>query len=798
MRSLRLAWRQLAAEPGYSAVTILGLAAGFATCFVLMMYVAFTHGYNRHVPDVQDVHAVKWRPNFLHDPLWLDAVPAPFLGAAQRTGMAGAAAMALGVGGGVEAPGGMLRVTGLAVTPGFPAVFGTRAAQGDLAQALSRPDAVALTWRTAEKITGTRRVLGKVLRIDGKNLTVLALLDDPPAASALRYGMLVGVDSVLVPQDQRRHLESEWGMVAGQLFVRLAPGITQAAFTDQLQRAVDAPFEADIPAPLRARLAGRRIVDVGLTPLLDLYFDPDLAGIGNRGDRKTVLGLGAVGILVLLLAAANYVNLATVRALRRQPEIVLRKVLGAGAVRLAGLFLAEALLVALLATALGLVIAWLLLPMLSVLLDQPLDEMAAPATLLAALATGALTGLLAGLYPAWVALDMRPSAALAARREHESRGGLWLRRTLTVLQLTVAMGLTAGTLAVAWQTRHASSADPGFDPAPLLVLELPRALSQSPEGRQLREALRHLPHVQGVAYAENGVGQPIVGLNDTVRGANGMQATLVHRSVSTDFFQVYGARAPAGRAFDPAIEEDGKLKGVMLNAEGAKALGFDPVETAVGAVVHLSGADRATTVIGIAPHLRQESLRERPRPMLYLNYLDAHVLTIRTDGATREVAHQAEAAFRRYFPDDIPAVRSAASYLAENHAQDLRLATLLGAASAVAIVLSAFGVYTLSAYNVQRRAREIVLRKLYGAGRPAIARLLGREYLVLLGAGALIGLPPAALAIHAYLARFVDHAPIGGWTLLGAAAIAVLVAMLATARHTIAALRAAPAAVLRG
>jgi putative ABC transport system permease protein len=294
------------------------------------------------------------------------------------------------------------------------------------------------------------------------------------------------------------------------------------------------------------------------------------------------------------------------------------------------------------------------------------------------------------------------------------------------------------------------------------------------------------------------VGQPIVGMNDTVRGVNGTEATLVHRSVSTNFFQVYGVRALAGRTFDPAIEEDGKRKGVMLNAEGARALGFDPAETAVGKPVTLSGHNRTATVIGIAPHLRQESLRDRPRPMLFLNYYDAQVLTIRTDGDRREVARQVENLFRRYFPDDIPTVRPAAHYLAENYAEDLRLAVLLGAASIAAIVLSAFGIYVLSAYNAQRRAREIVLRKLYGAGHGAIAGLLGREYAVLLGAGALIGLPPAALAIHAYLARFVDHAPIGGWTLLGAAVIAVLVAALATLRHTIAALRIAPAAVLKG
>jgi ABC-type antimicrobial peptide transport system permease subunit len=173
------------------------------------------------------------------------------------------------------------------------------------------------------------------------------------------------------------------------------------------------------------------------------------------------------------------------------------------------------------------------------------------------------------------------------------------------------------------------------------------------------------------------------------------------------------------------------------------------------------------------------------------------MLTIRTDGDLRVLEQQAIGLFGKYFPDDIPLVRPAASHFADNYADDLRLAQLLGAASLVAILLSAFGIYVLSAYNVQRRAREIVLRKLHGAGRAAIARLLGREFAVLLAVGAVIGLPPAALAIRAYLAAFVEQAPIGGWPLVVAAAIAVLVALIATARHTIAALRATPVAVLR-
>jgi putative ABC transport system permease protein len=115
----------------------------------------------------------------------------------------------------------------------------------------------------------------------------------------------------------------------------------------------------------------------------------------------------------------------------------------------------------------------------------------------------------------------------------------------------------------------------------------------------------------------------------------------------------------------------------------------------------------------------------------------------------------------------------------------------------IATAIAAFGIYVLAAYSVQRRAREIVLRKLYGAGNVAVGRLVMREFLVLIGAGALLGLPPAWLAMQHYLAGFTERAPIGAWTIMGALLVAAAVALGSTLRHTLAAVRIRPALALR-
>jgi putative ABC transport system permease protein len=131
------------------------------------------------------------------------------------------------------------------------------------------------------------------------------------------------------------------------------------------------------------------------------------------------------------------------------------------------------------------------------------------------------------------------------------------------------------------------------------------------------------------------------------------------------------------------------------------------------------------------------------------------------------------------------------------YADDLRLARLLAAASAIATAIAAFGIYVLAAYTVRRREKEIVLRKLYGAGHAAIARLVAREFAVLVGAGALLGLPFAWVAIQRWLGGFAERAPIGGWTLVAALLVAGTVALMATLRHALAAVRIRPAAALR-
>jgi putative ABC transport system permease protein len=799
IRDFRIGWRMLVQEPAYSAVVVLGLSIGFAACFLLLGFVRYSFSYDAQVPDASQVYLVKTRFNIIGKPDWLELAPMPFLAAAQSSPMVADATMLFPLSVSMKAGAQVQEVQLVAVNPGFPAMFGVRALAGDLQAALSQPDSMALTTGAAQRLLGRGAVLGEQVAIDGATFRVAAVLPDPPANSTVFYEALAGVGTSAWPDGYRKNVMSNWGQIGGRVYVKLRPGASAAALEQSLQAAVDrSPLVAGLAPQVLEELGNRKVLDVRLGALPGMYFDDETAGSpgsSDHGDVRVIGSLAAIALVILLLAATNYVNLATVRTMRRQREIAMRKVLGASTGRLVAQFLAESTLAALIAAGLGMLVAWLLLPLFADLVDRKLDGMFGIANILIGLSLGISTGLLAGLYPAWVALGVRPQHTLAGRGSAETSAGLWLRRALSVVQFSTAIGLTAVTLAMAWQTHYATNLDPGFDAAGMLVVDLPAPMRGAARDK-LRDELARLPGVKGVAAVQGAIGRPFIGNHLSFVTPGGARSNLLILDVSANFFEVLGSAPVAGRLFDSKMETDKSADRVVINEGAARALCYTNAEQAIGQLLTMSGST-PVQVVGVAPPIRYESLHQASRPMVYRISGAPLVLMLRGEGDMRALETGAEAALRRLASDQVVPVRRAASYFAINYAEDLRLARLLGLASLIAIGIAAFGIYVLATYSVQRMARQIVLRKLHGAGRSAILALVGREFASLLALGAAIAVPMAAVANARFLAGFVERAPIGAWPLLGAVLLAALVTLLSTLRHTLGALRMTPALILR-
>ncbi len=808
IRDFRIGLRLLMKEPGYSAVAVLGLSIGFAVFFLLFGYVRYSFSYDAAVPQGERIYLIIHRLNIIGKPAWYELAPLPFLDVAKRSGLVEDGSIVnrmsklpFKVGDRVQ------QIDLIAVNPEFQQMFGIQPLEGDLHAALTQPDRLALTVTSAYKLFGDSHVVGKSVQISGKPYVVSAILADPPSNSTVNYAAMAGVVTSLWPEDFRTSLFAAWGNIGAKIYVKLKPGASAAALTEILQNAADnSPLAGSLDPATLQRLGSKKVMDIGMGALPDMYFDSRIAqgapGSSQHGDKRTVLGLAAIALLILALATANYLNLATMRTLGRQREIAMRKVLGAEVGRVIGQFLAESTVVSLTATGLGLLLAWLLLPLFSDLINRQIDDVFTPMTISLSLALGVLVGVLSGAYPAWVALHVRPPQTLAGRGSSETIGGLWLRRVLSVLQFSAVMGLTGVTFTIAWQTHYASQANPGFDPTPMVVVDLPDDM-KNPASRSLRGALARLPGVTGVTVTDDPVGRGFIGLNSTLTRDGHTNASIVWRMVGADFFEVFGIHPLAGRLFDTKLDAEDtqrtKESNIVLNRAAVQALGFASPEAAIGQIFNQGSGNDAQVlhVIGVTPDIRHQSLHEVPQPMAYtVDGVDTSVLTVRTNGDVRSLESEAESLAARYFPNDVVDIRRAQTYIVENYKDDLRLSKLLGLASVIAIAIAAFGIYVLSTYSVQRLAKQIVLRKLLGAGHLDIVRLVGREFVTLIAVGAVIGLPLAALANAQYLATFVERAPMGAWPLVGALLLAAVVALGATVRHTMIAIRMAPARLL--
>jgi putative ABC transport system permease protein len=796
LRDFRIGWRLLVKEPAYSAVVILGLAVGIAACFLLLGFVRHAFSYDEQVPERERVVRLMQRWNLdVFGNEWDDSASLPARDAARASGQPVLASAYVRHGMDVRAGGKVGTIAVALVDPDFQKIFAPKVLSGDLHAGLTRPDALALTRDAALKLFGRAEVVGQTLQNDKLTYVVAAVVADQPAASTMPFEALAGTGGTVWPSI--KNFADAWGGVAGKVYLKLLPGADGNAVLDAVRRGLrNSPLVKRDYAEYTAA-KGRDLIDYKLGPIAGAYLDPDLKGSSpTHGDRQAMLGLAAVAVLILLLAAANYVNLATVRTLARQREIAVRKVLGAPAPAVARQFLAESVLVCLIATVLGLLLAWLVLPVFADLVQRRFDTMFSAGALAFTVVFGVLLGLAAGAWPTWSALRVRASAALLGRGGSETARGLWLRRLLTALQFAAAMGLTGTTLAVAWQTWYTSTLSLGFDPRPLLTLSAANDM-RDPRMRAFRDEVSRLPGVTGVA--ESNI--PITSSNNiTSLHRAGGQATDVNQyGVSPEFFDVVGLKPVAGRLYNPALDRMGQLDRVVINASAARKFGFITPQDAVGKV--LSGTDeddKQLQVVGVAPDIRHRSARNGEQPSVFYLRDQVRILTVRCGQDPAMVKRAIEEIWPRHFPNEsLDVVHMDSFIFNEFYADDLRLAKLLAASSVIAMAIAAFGMYVLAAYSVQRRAREIVLRKLYGAGRLAVGGLVLREFAGLVGAGALLGLPVAYVAMQRYLASFVERAPSGGWVIALAALVACAVALGSTLRHTLAAVRIRPARALR-
>ncbi len=805
LRDFRVGWRQLLADPVTSAIVVLGLAGAIACCQLALQMVFNEVLPDTEVPEPARVVGIEYRSTFPgNEPsMWFEVAPL-VLGPALQRQLGAAAAVTRAQNGWLRA-GVDGRTDDLSLTfvdpPAVP-LFGLRALRGDLAATLRRPDAIALTRAAAVSLFGSDDAIGKVVQLRGRSLVVGAVI--ARGSHALMHGTQ-GLASFESPANATTAAARDsWFAAAGNVYARLAPGQSADDFGQVAQALFDreSPSDKAIPPEL---FKGRRLAELRALPITRRY----LHGAFSQSRRLTLAGLVASTLLVLALAVANHLNLSMVRTLARSREIAVRKSLGADPRRLVVQFVLEGAVAAAGATALGVLLAWLLVPTLSGLLQSDLaTRLFAPGRLAALAAFALLLGGVAGLLPAHAALGVRCAETLAGRPHDEGRGGRRVRRALTTLQFTIALVISGAACLSAWQSRFVDGLELGFRRDGLVAVDLPPD-TPDPLARSFRDALARQPAVAAIAWSDDVPGRNHFSMSATLQRGDGAPRVDARMStVDAPFFEVYGVRPLAGRVRAPPPPASGvtpdDARGerlAVIDTAALHALGFATPAEAVGALVRNApqeqGEGSPVRIVAVVPPLRMETAREARRPQMFWMVARAQpVVTVR--GADTQALKQAiEATWPRYFPVDWPRPETVDESLQWVYGDERRVLRLTLAASVFALALAGFGVYALAAFTVRRSLREIVVRKLYGASRARIAGLLARDVAPLLAVAALLGLPLTGWLVQAWLAGYVERTPLAWWALPAALLAVTLVTLLAALRHGLSALRVRPAAALR-
>ncbi|WP_230483553.1 ABC transporter permease [Sphingomonas sp. Leaf21] len=798
-------YRSLVRHKLFAALNIGGLALGIAVFLVLGLYVRFETSYEKWLPDHDKIYVAQSVWNMPESPFngpsnWtmgglLDQLREDFPGI-QGTRLRGT--------GGSVVQGRVATAENIVqVDPNFLQILNFPMVSGS-GDALKVPTNVLINETTARKYFGSADPVGKPIQLAVDqigNYRVGGVFKDLPKNTEL------GENAILVPLPRdppanAKQWWSHWGSSSLQTFLKFdTPGAARA-FAARMPSFVDRRALSDMGPN------ASRSLNIDVMPITKMHLEPQ--GRESASRKLTTVTLGLVGVLTLIIAIVNYVNLATARSGLRAREVAMRKVLGASRPALISQFLGEAILTVAIAALGGLILAELGLPLVNAAggLDLSIPYLVVIPAL--ALLT-VVVGLLAGAYPA-VLLSRFPAASVlaSARAPGGGRAGTRIREALVIFQFGLAIAFMIGTLVLVAQTRHLRSTDLGFRRDGLLTISsIADTLIEAPRRRAVLEAFRRLPNVSAATVGDSAVGGAGNNNADNVPlpGVPGDGPSLRRIEVGADFFKVYGTRLLAGRFFDDAHRGDdyrstpkGQPNAIIINRRALSTLRFRTPEEAVGKTV---GGDRPRTIIGVIDDMRFFSPHVPNSATYYVydfkpeNSMDGPVISLRFQGDPRAMTAAARNLWQQMVPNVPFDAKTADAKLEEFYEADDRATRLFGIGAGLAVLIGCVGLWGLASFNTQRRVKEIGIRKTLGASATDIVRLLVGQFLRPVLIANLVAWPLAFLAMRTWLAGFEDRISLSPLYFAAATALALSIAVLTVLSQSMRASRAAPAWALR-
>lgn len=810
----RTAYRKLARRRGYAAMNIAGLAIAMTCAFLVLLFIVDERGYDTFHPNADHLYRVAATTVGPDGETTVSRTPgplAPLLDDVETRVESSIRFIDLGRQFIRHDDEGLYLEGVHYVDSSFFGIFGFRLTGGNPETVLRKPNATVITSSVAKRFFGDADPMGQVLTLglggQDRDFTIEGIAEDPPRHSHLRFDMLLPFsywDNL--PPAQRTGFNNwvmNWKNNRVITYLRLEPSTAAATFEAELPTLIGQyvdPAEAE-----RVRYSLEAVPDIYLHSAQENELG------GPSGDIRYVYLLATIGIMLLLIAGINFVNLTTAHAGERARETGVRKVLGAQRGQLIGQYLGESLVIALLAAVVAAICIALLLPVFGNLVDKPLTVGLNGAwslwLLLPALAL--LVGLTAGLYPALVLSKFPPAQALKSTGGTQTRSSTWLRHLLVVSQFTAATVLFAGTLIVNQQLDLFQNKKLGYSKEQVVLIPIDGS-DMGDQTITLKERLTMLPEVQSgtvVSYVpgqSRGEQSSAYPFRTAGMAASADPLMWELMPVDHDFLETMDIALAEGRFFSLDFPAD-STTAFVINQAAVRAMGWeDPVGQQLDWYMPGSNGfslQHAGTVIGVVEDFHTYSLHETIRPTVMVLPVMGWFKSYLALKIAPTNPQQTLNALEQEWASVLPGTPFEYTFLDDTYSRLYSVEQTTGRVfsimTALALFVACLGLIGLSSFIAHQRTKEIGIRKTLGAQTHEILGRLMRSFLGLVSIGVVLAIPITWMGMSEWLDRFAYRIAISPGIFVGVALVSLAIAALVVSFHTVRAARANPVQSLR-
>ncbi len=777
---LKIAWRKMRRQRTHTLINILGLAIGMAGAFFILLWVHDEQSYDRFHRDADRIYRVN---QFFHyGDRHLEQTQTPTVLAEKIKAECPEAEMVARVRGFRDEQ--LVRIDdrkfnekGLGIADEFFfQLFSFPLLSGDPATVLAKPNTVAVSERTARKYFGSAPAVGRRLSIFEDDFIVAGVFRDMPEQSHFHFDILCSMASF----DQYK--QPAWGMNIFKTYVLLQKNARVEALADKLKGIVKNHM-FDSAANYDAVIARGDYTKFVPQPLTDIHLNSHLLWeFESNGNGLYVKFFAIIAAFILLIAIINYMNLATARSADRAKEIGIRKTMGSSRSPLIRQFLLESVLLSLLALLLALLLLPLLLPAFRNLTGKPwlkIPFLADPFLFLPLLILAIMVGIAAGIYPAFILSSFKPLAVLSGKASRGAKSSA-LRNGLVLFQFFVAVVLVVMTLVVQKQMNFIRSRDLGYDQEQVLVVKTYGELL--PKLPLLKEALRRDPSIISASASSSVPASSFTNIGMSLEGSRSSHGTNLYLA-DADFQRTMQMSMTEGRFFSETIATD--KQAVVLNESMARLLAEKDLLSKRMTI--WSGAEgvKPFQIIGIVKDFNYESFHEPVKPMVIVklggtcpwseSFLSVRVRSRNMPATVRQIGET----WKKVMPG-IPFEYSFLDSLYDaQYRNEKRTGQVFVLFTLLMIFVACLGLLGLTHFAVEKRAKEIAVRKVLGASAKRIILMLTRDFTRWAVLANLFAWPAAYFLMEQWLRQFAYRSAIGIWPFF-LAAILVLALTCAT------------------